>query len=322
MYLITGVAGFIGFHVCKHFLEHGHKVIGIDNLNEYYDLSLKEGRLALLQVHPNFEFHKITLEDKDSLSIIFDRYKFSCVINLAAQAGVRYSIENPNAYITSNVAGFLNLLELCAQQKINHLIYASSSSVYGNTKIIPFTEAECLDKPESVYAATKKMNELLAYTYSQVHGLCTTGLRFFTVYGPWGRPDMAPMLFADAIVNRKPIKVFNNGNLSRDFTFVEDISAGVFKVATMNPDPQNRYKIFNIGRGAPVSLMEFIDTMEMVIGIKAHKEFLPMQEGDVYSTYACIDELKKHTGFYPKTNLKDGIQIFWNWYSDFYKLNL
>lgn len=333
MFLITGTAGFIGFHLANKILEKGFSVIGIDNINDYYDVSMKQARLNILKKHPNFHFEKTSLEHKQCLSNLFNNYKFSKVINLAAQPGVRYSLTNPLAYINSNIVGFLKLLEACKVNEVEHLIYASSSSVYGANIKMPFSVNDNVDHPVSLYAATKKSNELMAHTYSHLYALPTTGLRFFTVYGPWGRPDMAYFSFTKAILEGKPIKVFNYGNMKRDFTYIDDIVEGIVRLIDKppktnsswdrtNPDPGSSYapyKIYNIGSNKPVSLMEFIRIIEEVLGKKAIIEYLPMQPGDIEETYADIDELHRDIGFIPKTSLKNGIKRFVEWYLNFYK---
>lgn len=328
--LITGTAGFIGFHLAKKLLERGDEVVGIDNINDYYDVNLKYARLGELGIskdyikekqllasttYPNHKFIKANLEDNDTLNRLFESEKFDAVCNLAAQAGVRYSIENPHAYIQSNVVGFLNILEACRNYGVKNLAYASSSSVYGLNESQPFKTTDKTDTPISLYAATKKSNELMAHTYSHLYGIQTTGLRFFTVYGPWGRPDMAPMLFADAISNDRAIKVFNHGKMSRDFTYIDDIVDGVIKVID---SPAEKFDIYNIGNNAPVELMEFIETLERELGKEAKKEFLPMQDGDVVSTYADVSSLIKNFDYKPDTKLVDGIHEFVKWYKEFF----
>ena len=333
--LITGTAGFIGFHLAKKLLERGDEVVGIDNINDYYDVNLKYARLKELGISKEdinknsrgtinkipssifdlHRFYKINLEDREAIELLFVTEKFDTVVNLAAQAGVRYSIENPHAYVQSNVVGFMNILEACRHNNVKNLAYASSSSVYGLNKSQPFKTTDKTDTPISLYAATKKSNELMAHTYSHLYGIQTTGLRFFTVYGPWGRPDMAPMLFADAIINYRPIKVFNYGDMSRDFTYIDDIVDGIIKVID---NPSQNYKIYNIGNNAPVSLMEFIETIEDKLGKKAEKTFMPMQDGDVKSTFADTSGLINDFGYKPDTNLSDGIGKFIEWYKKFY----
>jgi len=327
--LVTGTAGFIGYHLATKLLELGHEVIGLDNINDYYDVNLKYARLNNLGIakdeikdnilvqsstNKSHKFIKTNLEDKDVINNLFENEKFDAVCNLAAQAGVRYSIENPDAYISSNIVGFMNILEACRNYNVKNLSYASSSSVYGLNKSQPFKVEDKTDTPVSLYAATKKSNELMAHTYSHLYNIQTTGLRFFTVYGPYGRPDMAPMLFTDAILNDRAIKVFNHGNMSRDFTYVDDIVDGIVKVI-LNPSD---FKVYNIGNNAPVSLMEFIQTIEKAIGKEAKKNFLPMQDGDVESTYADVSGLINDFGYKPDTKLADGIAEFVNWYRKFY----
>jgi len=333
-YLVTGAAGFIGFHLSKRLLNEGCNVIGLDNLNDYYDVNLKKDRLNILKQHEQFKFKYVDLKDKEKLEEIFKENKIDIVVNLAAQAGVRYSLQNPDVYIQSNVVGFLNILEMCRHYKIEHLVYASSSSVYGLNVKMPFSVHDNVDHPLSLYAATKKSNELMAHTYSHLYGLPTTGLRFFTVYGPWGRPDMALFLFTEAILNDKPIKVFNYGKMKRDFTYIDDIIEGVVRILNnppqpnsnwdkRNPDPGTSsapYKVYNIGNNNPVELMKFIETLEEKLGKKAEKEFLPMQDGDVPETYADIDDLVKDFGFKPSTNLNVGIERFVEWYFDYYQI--
>jgi len=331
-YFITGAAGFIGFHLSKRLLEEGCKVIGLDNLNNYYDVNLKKSRLEILKKYDKFQFEYTDLENKEELEKIFKNNKIDIVVNLAAQAGVRYSITNPETYIQSNIVGFFNILEVCRHNKIEHLLYASSSSVYGMNVKMPFSVHDNVDHPISLYAATKKSNELMAHTYSHLYGLPTTGLRFFTVYGPWGRPDMALFLFTDAIINDKPIKVFNYGNMKRDFTYVDDIVEGIVRLLN-NPPKENPnwdkekadpatssapYKVYNIGNNAPVDLIDFITEIENKIGKKAKKEFLPLQDGDVPMTYADVSDLINDVDFKPETSIKEGISNFIDWYSEYY----
>ena len=337
--LVTGAAGFIGFHLCKKLIETTNEnIVGVDNLNAYYDVRLKLARLAQLGVdtnseefyqrkelkslsHSNFSFRQLDISSENDVEHLFNDYEFDVVINLAAQAGVRYSIEAPSVYVQSNIFGFLNFLENCQKQKVKHLIYASSSSVYGNNTKVPFSETDSVDNPISMYAATKKSNELMAHTYSHIYKLPTTGLRFFTVYGPWGRPDMAPFLFAKSILDGKPIKVFNNGDLFRDFTYVDDIVDGIMKVLyaqDLFKDKLVPYNIFNIGNNQPVSLMEFIRIMEIHCGKVAIKENHPMQAGDVYKTFADITNLHNAVGYKPETNLQNGLEKFVTWFKQYY----
>ncbi len=330
--LITGAAGFIGFHLSMRLLKNGCHVTGIDNLNPYYDVKLKEARLEKLTSFENFSFYKMDISDKKSLEEIFNNTKYDVVVNLAAQAGVRYSIENPHAYVDSNIVGFVNLLEACRHNDVKHLVFASSSSVYGANTKMPFSVHNNVDHPVSLYAATKKANELMAHAYSHLYGMACTGLRFFTVYGPWGRPDMALFLFTKAILEEKPIKIFNHGRMQRDFTYIDDITEGVVRIMARlpepdptwngdNPDPGTsyaRYKIYNIGNNNPVELMEFIGVIEKVLGKKAKKEFLDLQPGDVPATYADIDDLIKDVGFKPETTIETGIKQFILWYNDYY----
>ncbi len=330
--LITGAAGFIGFHLSMRLLKDGCHVAGIDNLNSYYDVKLKEARLEKLTSFENFSFYKMDISDKKSLEEIFNNTKYDVVVNLAAQAGVRYSIENPHAYVDSNIVGFVNLLEACRHNDVKHLVFASSSSVYGANTKMPFSVHNNVDHPVSLYAATKKANELMAHAYSHLYGMHCTGLRFFTVYGPWGRPDMALFLFTKAILEEKPIKIFNHGRMQRDFTYIDDITEGVVRIMARlpepdptwngdNPDPGTsyaRYKIYNIGNNNPVELMEFIGVIEKVLGKKAKKEFLDLQPGDVPATYADIDDLIKDVGFKPETSIETGIKQFILWYNDYY----
>jgi len=327
--LLTGVAGFIGHAVCLRLLERGDRVVGVDNLNDYYAVSLKQARLETIQVHPrakNFKFVKLELAEQLATEKLFKDEKPDKVIHLAAQAGVRYSLENPHAYINSNIVAFTNVLEACRANQPQHLVFASSSSVYGGNTKLPFSESDNVDHPVSLYAATKKANELMAHTYSHLFGIPTTGLRFFTVYGPWGRPDMAPFLFADAILNDKPIRVFNHGDMLRDFTYIDDIVEGVIRVLDKPATPSSHvntvapYRLFNIGNNQPEQLMDFIGLLEHTIGKKAQKEFLPMQAGDVKSTYADTSALKAWVGFKPKTPLKLGVEKFVAWYRQYYKI--
>ena len=342
--LITGAAGFIGFHLVQNLIKQDHSIIGIDNINNYYDVELKYARLKECGIlkkaeqwnnpvqstaFAHYRFIRMNLEDRDLINQLFESERFDVVCNLAAQAGVRYSLENPHAYISSNIAGFMNILEACRYNKIQHLVYASSSSVYGNSEKMPLSVSDSVDNPISLYAATKKSNELMAHTYSHLFKLRTTGLRFFTVYGPWGRPDMAPILFADAITKGKPIKVFNNGNLERDFTYVDDIVEGIVRVihstvsGNQKPEAVNHqsipYFIYNIGNGNPVKLMDFIETMENALNTEAIKEFLPMQPGDVLKTFADVNALKNDFGYAPNTSLKKGIGEFVKWFIEYYK---
>lgn len=329
--LVTGAAGFIGFHVAKKLLERGEQVVGVDNLNDYYDVNLKQDRLNELE-HDNFIFIKVDIADKDAIADIFNQYKFNKVINLAAQAGVRYSIKNPWAYINSNVTGFLSILEACRNHKIKHLVYASSSSVYGANTNLPFRVEDNVDHPISLYAATKKSNELMAHSYSHLYQIPTTGLRFFTVYGPWGRPDMSPFLFVKNIINNKPIKVFNHGKHTRDFTYIDDIVEGVIRVLG-KPPAQNTdynfsqanpatssapYQLYNIGNNKPIKLLDYINAIENALGIKAQLEMLPMQKGDVHDTQADISKLMSDINFRPQTSLQEGINKFVKWYRSYY----
>lgn len=331
--LVTGVAGFIGFHLAKKLIAQGDYVIGLDNMNDYYDVNLKQARLNQLLKHENaFEFHKLDLADNQSIQELFETTKPEIVVNLAAQAGVRYSLKNPHAYAQSNVVGFLNILEGCRHHNVKHLVYASSSSVYGANTTMPFSVHHNVDHPLSLYAATKKANELMAHTYSHLYGLPTTGLRFFTVYGPWGRPDMALFIFTKAIFEGRPIQLFNNGNMERDFTYIDDIIEGVARVIDNipggspnwsgdHPDPATSrapYRIYNIGNNSPVKLMYFVEVLEKAIGRKAIKEMLPMQPGDVPATYADVDALVQDVGFKPATPIEVGIERFVQWYREFY----
>lgn len=335
--LVTGSAGFIGYHLSLRLLELGHEIIGIDNINSYYDPGLKQERNRLLKFHANYHFYKIGLEDKEKLEEVFRNHKeISVVVNLGAQAGVRYSLVNPQAYVDSNLTGFVNILEACRHYGIEHLLYASSSSVYGSNTKMPFSTSDNVDHPVSLYAATKKSNELLAHTYSHLFQLPTTGLRFFTVYGPWGRPDMAYFSFTQAILNGKPIKVFNNGKMMRDFTYVDDIVEGILKLIEVkpvaspewdriHPDPSSSYapyKIYNIGNNDPVELDYFINVLERRLGIEAVKDYLPMQPGDVQTTFADVSDLEKTILFKPKTNIEEGIDKFATWYEEYYQVKL
>lgn len=331
--LVTGAAGFIGFHLTKSLLRKGHEVVGIDNINDYYDVNLKYDRLKELGISKenaviflqnssdksgDFKFVRMNLEDREALPKLFEKHGFDVVCNLAAQAGVRYSIENPESYVDSNIVGFLNVLECCRHHKIEHLLYASSSSVYGENKKVPFSTNDSVDQPISLYAATKKSNELMAHTYSHLYNIPTTGLRFFTVYGPWGRPDMALYLFADAISKGVPIKVFNNGNMSRDFTFIEDIVNGI-ELLLENPPREEvkaAYRISNIGNGSPQSLGDFIEAIEASMGMTAKKEFLPMQAGDVPQTWADISDIQK-MGYKSTTGIREGVQKFVDWFLNY-----
>ena len=333
--LVTGAAGFIGMHCIERLLARGDQVVGIDNLNDYYDVTLKESRLARIADHVAFRFHRVSIEDKEAMAGIFAEEKPDRVIHLAAQAGVRYSLENPHAYIDANLQGFMNILEGCRHNDVAHLAYASSSSVYGGNAQMPFSEHHSVDHPVSLYAATKKANELMAHTYSHLYGLPTTGLRFFTVYGPWGRPDMALFLFTDAIRNGRPIDVFNQGAMVRDFTYIDDIVEGVIRVldktATpdpdfdpMNPDPGTStapFRVFNIGNGNPTPLMDYIGALEDALGMTAEKNMMPMQPGDVPATSADTSELRDWVGFAPNTDVRDGVQRFVDWYIGYYGRN-
>ena len=332
--LVTGAAGFIGFHLSNMLAAQGYQVVGIDNMNDYYDVSLKHSRLELLKKHQNFLFHEVDLTDKKSLDSLFEKYDFPYVVNLAAQAGVRYSLINPYAYLQSNLVGFLNILEACRHHGVQHLVYASSSSVYGANKKMPFSVHQNVDHPLSLYAATKKSNELMAHTYSSLYDLPTTGLRFFTVYGPYGRPDMALFLFTKAILDGKPIDVYNHGKMKRDFTYVEDIveaiSRLVPKPASPNkdwngnsPDPATSfspYRIFNIGNNEPVELLRFIEVIEENVGRKAVKNFMPLQDGDVPETFANVDDLMREVDFKPATPIETGVKNFVEWYLNYYKI--
>ena len=332
--LVTGAAGFIGMTTTLRLLARGDEVVGLDNLNDYYEVSLKENRLARLTPHANFRFVKLDVADRAGMAALFARLKPRAVLHLAAQAGVRYSLVNPHSYIESNVTGFMNILEGCRHNKVQHLVYASSSSVYGGNTKMPFSEHDSVDHPVSIYAATKKANELMAHTYSHLFGLPTTGLRFFTVYGPWGRPDMALFLFTKAILEGRPIDVFNHGRMKRDFTFIDDIVQGVIRTMdrVAEPDPAYNadlpdpgrsnvpFRVFNIGNNNPVELMAFIEAIEDAVGVKAEKNFMPLQDGDVPATYANTDELNAWTGFKPETPVREGVGRFVEWYRSYYKL--
>lgn len=322
--LVTGAAGFIGFHLSQQLLARGETVVGIDNLNPYYDVSLKKARLAQLEEKPEFSFFRLDLADREGIAELFAQQHFEVVVHLAAQAGVRYSLQNPYAYVDSNLVGFVNILEGCRHSQVKHLVFASSSSVYGANTKIPFSVEDNVDHPISLYAATKKANELMAYTYSHLYGIPTTGLRFFTVYGPWYRPDMALFLFTKAILAGEPIKVFNYGRMQRDFTYVDDVTEGIIRVMVKIPQSSDSskasapYKIYNIGNNQPVELTRVIEVLEDCLGQKAHKNLLPIQPGDVPVTYAEIDELIRDVGFKPNTPIEVGIERFVAWYRSYY----
>ncbi|WP_407576282.1 NAD-dependent epimerase [Raoultella terrigena] len=331
-FLVTGAAGFIGFHTCKRLLEAGHQVVGIDNMNDYYDVNLKQARLDLLQ-SSLFSFHKVDLADRQGIAELFAEEKFNRVIHLAAQAGVRYSLENPHAYADSNLIGYLNILEGCRHNKVEHLLYASSSSVYGLNRKMPFSTDDSVDHPVSLYAATKKANELMAHTYSHLYGIPTTGLRFFTVYGPWGRPDMALFKFTKAMLEGKSIDVYNYGKMKRDFTYVDDIVEAIVRVQDVIPqanaewtvengspaDSSAPYRVYNIGNSSPVELMDYITALEEALGMVAEKNMMPIQPGDVLETSADTKPLYDLVGFKPQTTVKEGVQNFVNWYKAYYK---
>lgn len=336
--LVTGAAGFIGYFTAKILTEKGHTVVGLDNINDYYDVNLKYGRLKALGIAKadaelfnnvcqsnttSFSFVRLNLEDRENLPKLFEAEQFDIVCNLAAQAGVRYSLENPETYVDSNLVGFLNILECCRNYTIKHLVYASSSSVYGLNKKIPFSTDDNVDHPISLYAATKKSNELMAHTYSHLFKIPTTGLRFFTVYGPWGRPDMAMFLFTDAIVNNRPIKVFNHGNMERDFTYIDDIVEGVVRIIEKSPEDRIKtnalYKVYNIGNNNSVKLLDFIKEIESNLSKTATKTLLPMQPGDVVRTWADVDELIKDYDYSPNTSIQEGVKHFIDWYKNYYK---
>lgn len=332
--LVTGSAGFIGMHLCERLLARGDTVVGLDDLNAYYDVSLKEARLARLQGHAAFSFVKLDVADRPAMQRLFAQGAFDRVVHLAAQAGVRYSLDNPHAYVDTNLVGFVNVLEGCRHAGVAHLVYASSSSVYGGNTRMPFSESDSVDHPVSLYAATKKANELMAHTYSHLYGLPTTGLRFFTVYGPWGRPDMALFLFTRAMLEGRPIDVFGHGNMQRDFTYVDDIVEGVLRVLDrpaapdpefdpLHPDPATSnapYRIYNIGNHQPVPLMEYVEAIEAALGVTAQKNFLPMQPGDVPATCADTAALNALTGFAPATPVREGVRRFVAWYRDYYRV--
>ncbi len=332
--LITGAAGFIGYHLSRRLLEDGRTVVGLDNLNDYYDPALKRDRLALLEQYDKFSHAGFDMADREKMADLFSGEKFDAVVNLAAQAGVRYSLENPHSYVDTNLVGFVNVLEGCRHNKVKHLVYASSSSVYGANTSMPFSVHDNVDHPVSLYAASKKANELMAHTYSHLFGLPTTGLRFFTVYGPWGRPDMALFLFTKAILEDRPINVFNNGNMERDFTYIDDIVEGVFRLIDHlpepnpdwsgdAPDPATSYcpwRVYNIGNNNKEKLMRYIEVLEDCLGKKAQKNFLPMQDGDVPATYADVSDLVREINFKPDTSIEEGIQKFVDWYREYYKV--
>lgn len=334
MYLVTGSAGFIGFSVCLKLLSQGHDVIGIDNLNDYYDVELKKSRLNVLKNYSNFYFANIDISHAKELDSIFKHYNVNRVIHLAAQAGVRYSIDNPMAYADSNLIGHLNILEFCRKNKVQHLVYASSSSVYGLNTKTPFETSDSVDHPVSLYAATKKSNELMSHSYSHLYDIPTTGLRFFTVYGPWGRPDMAPFIFTKKILDGKTIDINNNGDMWRDFTYIDDIVEGVVRIADVIPTRDENwtvesgtpasssapYAVYNIGHGSPINLMEFIQEIETALDIEAEKNFREMQPGDVYQTYADTSDLFEATGYKPQVGVKEGVKRFVDWYREYYKV--
>jgi UDP-glucuronate 4-epimerase len=331
-YLVTGAAGFIGAKTVEVLCQQGHHVIGVDDLNDYYDITLKQARLNAV-AHPNFNFIELDIANREAVEALFDQHPFQRVIHLAAQAGVRYSIYNPHAYAQSNIVGHLNILEGCRHHKIEHLVYASSSSVYGLNESMPFKTTDSVDHPVSLYAATKKSNELMAHSYSHLYDLPTTGLRFFTVYGPWGRPDMAPFIFTQRILNQETIDINNNGDMWRDFTYIDDIVEGVVRIADVIPekDPNWKvesgspatssapYRVYNIGHGSPINLMEFIHEIETALGVEAKKNFREMQPGDVYKTFAETQDLFAATGYTPKVGVKQGVNKFVAWYRDFYQ---
>ena len=331
--MVTGAAGFIGFHLCKRLLEEGDEVVGIDNLNDYYDVALKKARLAQLESKKNFRFIKLSLEEKERVLSLFNSEAFDVVVNLAAQAGVRYSLINPYAYLDSNIYGFLNILEGCRHAKVKHLVFASSSSVYGLNTRMPFSVHQNVDHPISLYGATKKANELMAHSYSYLFGIPTTGLRFFTVYGPWGRPDMALFLFTKAMLENRPIDIFNFGNMERDFTYIDDIIEGLIRVIKRIPDPNPQwsgenpdpatsaapFKLYNIGNNNPVKLLNLIEVLEACLGKKAKKNFLPIQPGDVPATFADVENLIKDVDFKPTTPIEEGVKKFVGWYQEYFR---
>lgn len=331
--LVTGAAGFIGMHLSVRLLKEGHTVIGYDNVNDYYDIQLKKDRLEILNDYEKFTFYEAGLEDREAVNEVFEIHEVDIIINLAAQAGVRYSIDNPHAYVESNLVGFVNILEAARHHKVNHLIYASSSSVYGNRVRMPFSTDDAVDHPVSLYAATKKSNELMAHTYSHLYGIPTTGLRFFTVYGPMGRPDMAYFKFTNKVTNGDTIQIYNHGDMKRDFTYIDDIVDGMIKLLDKAPEPNPAYdkanptpkesdapyKVYNIGNNTPVQLLDFVETLEKHLGVEAEKEFLPMQPGDVKVTYADVDDLIEATGFKPTTSIDEGLEKFVAWYKEYYK---
>lgn len=333
-FLVTGAAGFIGFHVSQRLLAAGHQVVGIDNLNDYYDVNLKHARLNLIKADPGFTFIEMDLADRDEMASLFDQQKFQRVIHLGAQAGVRYSIENPHAYADSNLTGHLNILEGCRHHKIEHLLYASSSSVYGLNRKMPFSTEDSVDHPVSLYAATKKANELMSHTYSHLYQLPTTGLRFFTVYGPWGRPDMALFKFTRAMIAGEAIDVYNQGQMKRDFTYVDDIAEAIVRLQDVIPQQDDNwtvetgspatssapYRVYNIGNSQPVTLMNYIEAIEKALGITAKKNLMPMQPGDVLETSADTEALFKAIGFKPQTGVEEGVKNFVDWYRDFYRV--
>lgn len=322
IYFITGGAGFIGFYLSKALLERGAEVIGFDNMNDYYEVSLKEERLLILRQFPKYSFIKGDIADKEAVFMAFQKFKPQIVVNLAAQAGVRYSIDNPDAYIQSNIVGFFHILEACRNFPVEHFVFASSSSVYGGNKKVPFSTQDKVDQPVSLYAATKKSNELMAYSYSKLYGIPLTGLRFFTVYGPMGRPDMAYFKFAKKIIKDEPIQIYNNGDMRRDFTYIDDIITGVENVLCNPPQKDENgaaYKIYNIGNNQPEKLMDYISVLEKYLGREARKEYLPMQPGDVYETYADVKDFMNDFGFKPSTTIEDGLSKFAEWFLKYYK---